>query len=100
MQTPQVPPLDGMAPLGVKPHNHDDIWPERGSLLYHQAWGALIATGRNPADGWMLMHGTPAVAPGGYRWAFKNHSLCEPSMASDPAYDGRTKYVHLPEVTA
>ena len=72
------------------------IYPERDSTEWRAAWAALVATGRNPGAGWMLMHGERASVPGGYRWAFKNHSLCEASMASDPAYDGRTKYVYLP----
>ncbi len=72
------------------------IYPERGSILWHQAWSSLIATGRDPAAGWQLMNGEAADVPGGYRWSFKNHSLCEASMRSDPAYDGRTKYVYLP----
>lgn len=72
------------------------IYPERGTLLWHQAWSCLIATGREPGAGWQLMNGEPANVPGGYRWAFKNHSLCEDIISSDPAYDGRTKYVYLP----
>ena len=71
-------------------------YPERGSSLWDQAWSALTATGRDPGAGWMLMNAEPASVPGGYRFAFKNHSLCEAVMSSDPAYDGRTKYIHLP----
>ena len=71
-------------------------YPERDSPLWRRAWDALMATGREPGAGWMLMHVEPAAVPGGYRFAFKNHSLCEQSMADDPAYDGRTKYIYLP----
>ena len=70
--------------------------PERDSELWRQAWSVLRATGRDPADGWMLMHVDRVSVPGGCRFAFKNHSLCERSMADDPAYDGKTKYVYLP----
>ncbi len=74
-----------------------NIYPERDSTEWNNAWSALIVTGRDPNDGWMLMHGEPqADIPGGYRWAFKNHSLCDPSMADDPAYNGKTKYLYLP----
>ena len=72
------------------------MYPERDSELWRTAWAALMATGRAPDAGWMLMNAEPAAVPGGYRFAFKNHSLCEPSMADDPVYDGRTKYIYLP----
>ena len=67
----------------------------RDSPLWDRAWAALMATGRDPADGWMLMCAERAAVPGGFRFAFKNHSL--PFMPDDPAYDGRGKYVFLPE---
>ena len=70
--------------------------PERDSSLWRLAWAALQATGRDLSAGWMLMGAERADVPGGYRFAFKNHSLCERSMAGDPAYDGKTKYIYLP----
>ena len=76
------------------------IYPERDSTDWARAWAALEASGRDIDAGWMLMSGEAAAVPGGVRWAFKNHALCEPSMASDPAYNGRTKYVYLPSVHA
>lgn len=78
----------------------DTIYPERDSAQWDQAWAALMATGRDPSDGWQLMNGERAPVPGGYRWSFKNHSLCETSMRNDPAYNGVTKYVYLPEGVA
>ena len=67
---------------------------ERDSADWHRAWNALQATGRQPDDGWMLMHAEQANVVGGLRFFFKNHDL--PFMTDDPAYDGRIKYIQIP----
>ncbi len=70
--------------------------PDRGSELWHQAWSALAATGRDIDNGWMLTAVQAFRVPGGHRFWFKNHQL--PFMPNDPAYDGHRKTVLLPTV--
>ena len=39
------------------------MYPERDSPLWRTAWSALVATGREPDAGWMLMHVEHAAVP-------------------------------------